>query len=345
MCQYSAEDGSATEWHALHLGSLSVSGVGLLMVEMTQVEAIGRISPTDLGLYSQANEAALARVIATCRRYGNAKLGVQIGHAGRKASTNPPWKGGKFLRPEDGAWPTIAPSALPFDDGYPTPQAMARDDIERVITAFADATRRAARIGFDLVEAHSAHGYLLHQFLSPLANRRADEYGGSLQNRMRFPLRVIEAMRAAWPAEKPLGARVSSTDWLDGGFTLDEAVVYARALKERGCDYVCASGGGIVAKAPIQVGPGYMVAFAERVRRDAGIPTRAVGMIVTPQQAESIIAEGKADMVALARAILDDPHWTWHAAEALGAPAAYPPQYERARTTIWPGAKLIRRDT
>jgi NADPH2 dehydrogenase len=342
MCQYSAENGSATDWHLMHLGTLSVSGAGLVIVEMTQVEALGRISLGDLGLYSDANEAALARVVAACRRYGQAKLGVQLGHAGRKASTAPPWRGGKFLRPEDGAWTTIAPSALPFDDGYPAPKAMSSEDIERVVEAFAAATKRAQRIGFDAVEVHSAHGYLLHEFLSPIANRRDDEYGGSLENRMRFPLRVIAAMRASWPKEKPLGARLSCTDWLAGGFTLDEAVAYARALREQGCDYICCSGGGIVPKAPVPVGPGYMVEFAARLRREAGIATRAVGMIVAPHQAEAVIAEGKADMVALARAILDNPRWAWHAGEALGHAAAYPPQYERARATIWPGAAILR---
>lgn len=342
MCQYSAIDGSATDWHMIHLGSLSLSGAGLLMLEMTQVEAAGRISLGDLGLYSDANEAALGPVLAACRRYGSTRLGIQIGHAGRKAAVSPPWKGGKPLRPEEGAWTTIAPSAIPFDQGYATPKAASHDDIERLIAAFVAATRRAARLGFDLVEAHNAHGYLLHEFLSPLANRREDEYGGSLANRMRFPLRVIKAMREAWPADKPFGARLSCSDWHEGGFTLDEAVIYARALKDLGCDYICCSGGGVVAKAPVTIGPGYMVEFAERIRREAAIATRAVGMIVTPQLAESIIADGKADMVALARAILDDPHWPWHAGEVLGAAASYPPQYERARASTWPGAKLAR---
>ena len=342
MCQYSAENGSATDWHLIHLGSLAVSGAGLVMTEMTQVTPAGRISAGDLGLYSDENEAALARVLAACRRYGNAPFGIQIGHAGRKASVHPPWQGGKFLRPEEGAWQTIAPSALPFDDGYPTPRAMSPDDIDRTVEAFVAATRRAARLGLDLVEAHSAHGYLLHQFLSPLANRRNDEYGGSLENRMRFPLRVVRAMREAWPAAKPLGVRISSTDWLPQGFTLEEAVVYSRALKEAGCDYICVSSGGVVPRAPIPNTPGYMVELAARIRRDAGIPTRAVGLITTPQQAEAIIAEGKADMVALARGFLDDPRWPWHAGEVLGHAAAYPPQYERARRSNWPGAALLR---
>jgi 2,4-dienoyl-CoA reductase-like NADH-dependent reductase (Old Yellow Enzyme family) len=342
MCQYSAEEGSATDWHLQHLGSLALSGAGLLMIEATAVAAAGRITPADLGLYCDANEAALARVIAACRRYGNVPLGIQLAHAGRKASAHRPWEGGRPLAPSEGAWTTMAPSAVPFDDAWPVPHALSPAEIDAVVESFAAATRRAARLGLDLVEAHCAHGYLLHEFLSPLANRRTDDYGGSLENRMRFPLRVIAAMREAWPREKPLGARITGTDWLDGGFAIEDAVTFARALKSLGCDYVCVSSGGIVPKAPIPIGPGYQVGLAARIRGDAGLATRAVGMIVEPRQAEAIIVSGQADCVAMARAFLDDPRWPWHAAEQLGATAAYPPQYERARPTAWPGAKLAR---
>lgn len=342
MCQYSAEEGSATDWHLLHLGSLAVGGAGLLMIEATAVEAAGRITLGCLGLYSDANEAALARAIAACRRYGNTPLGIQLAHAGRKGSATPPWQGVRPLGAAEGAWQTVAPSALSFDDGWPQPQALDLPAVDRLVESFVGAARRAARLGLDLVELHCAHGYLLHEFLSPIANRRSDAYGGSLENRMRLVLRVAAAVRAAWPAEKPMGVRISGTDWLEGGFRIEEAVVLARALKAAGCDYVCVSSAGILPKAPIPFGPGYQLALAERVRRDAGIATRAVGLIAEPRQAEAAIASGQADMVAMARAFLDDPHWVWHAAEALGAKPAMPRQYERCRADLWPGARLAR---
>jgi 2,4-dienoyl-CoA reductase-like NADH-dependent reductase (Old Yellow Enzyme family) len=342
MCQYSAEDGSANDWHLLHLGSLSLGGAGLLMIEATAVEAAGRITRGCLGLYSDANEAALARVIAACRRFGNTPLGIQLAHAGRKASATVPWQGIRALAPAEGAWQASAPSALALDDGWPAPAAMDAAAIERLVESFVVATRRVARLGLDLVELHCAHGYLLHEFLSPIANHRTDAYGGSLENRMRLPLRVAAAVRAAWPADQPMGARISGTDWLEGGFGIEEAVVFARALKAAGCDYVCVSSGGIVPKAPIPIGPGYQLPLAERVRRDAGITTRAVGLVAEPRQAEAVVASGQADLVAMARAFLDDPHWVWHAAEALGAKAAMPPQYERSRADLWPGARLAR---
>ena len=342
MCQYSADDGSATEWHLQHLGSLAISGAGLLVIEASAVERRGRISHGCLGLYSDDNELALGRVIAACRRWGNAPIGIQLAHAGRKASAQRPWEGGGSLRPDQDPWETVAPSAIPMADNWQTPRAARPDDLNRIRDAFVDATKRAARLGLDLVEAHCAHGYLLHEFLSPLSNRRTDEYGGSLQNRLRFPLEVIAAMRAAWPAEKPMGARITGTDWMPDGFSIDDAVVFARELKSLGVDYVCVSSGGVSLKAQIPIGPGYQVPLAERIRRDAGIVTRAVGLIVEPGQAERIVSEGKADMVALARAFLDDPRWAWHAAEALGASAAGPVQYARSRGEQWPGAKLVR---
>jgi 2,4-dienoyl-CoA reductase-like NADH-dependent reductase (Old Yellow Enzyme family) len=340
MCQYSADDGSATDWHIEHLGMLSHSGAALVVIEATGVEREGRITHGCTGIYSDANEAAFARVVAACRRYSKTPIGIQIGHAGRKASSARPWEGGGPLAPEQQPWTTVAPSAIPFDQGWHTPKALSEAEIDRIVDAFAKAARRAARIGLDEIELHCAHGYLLHEFLSPIANQRADKYGGSLENRMRFPLRVAEAVRAVWPADKPMGARISATDWRDDGWTIEDSVVFARALNERGCDFVCASSGGIVGRLAVPLGPGYQVKFAARLRRDAGMASRAVGLIVTPTQAEAIVAAGEADMIALARAVLDDPRWGWHAAEALGATAAYPPQYERARATTWPGAKL-----
>jgi 2,4-dienoyl-CoA reductase-like NADH-dependent reductase (Old Yellow Enzyme family) len=342
MCQYSADDGSATDWHTMHLGSLAISGAGLLMIEATAVERLGRITHGCLGLYSDNNELALAHVIAVCRRWGNVPIGIQLAHAGRKASAQRPWEGGGSLKPHQDPWPTVAPSALALDDGWQTPAAATAADLDRIKAAFVEATRRSARLGLDLVEAHSAHGYLLHEFLSPISNRRMDAYGGSIENRMRFPLEVIDAIRAAWPAEKPLGARITGTDWIEGGFTVEDAVVYARALKARGVDYVCVSSGGASLKASIPLGPGYQVPLAQRVRRETGIATRAVGLIADPHQAERVVASGDADMVAMARAFLDNPRWVWHAAEALGATAPYPAQYIRTRADLWPGAKIAR---
>ena len=342
MCQYSAEDGSATDWHLLHLGSLALGGAGLLMLEATAVEAAGRISLGCLGLYSDANERALARIVGACRRFGNTPLGIQLGHAGRKGSATRPWEGIRALTADEGAWTTRAPSALPLEGGWPAPEALGAAEIEALVDTFVAATRRAARLDLDLVELHCAHGYLLHEFLSPIANHRDDAYGGSLENRMRLPLRIAAAVRAAWPAERPLGARITGTDWLEGGFGIDDAVVFARALKAAGCDYVCVSSGGIVTKAPIPIGPGYQLSLAERVRREAGIATRGVGLIAEPHQAAAVIASGQADMVAMARAFLDDPHWAWHAAEALGEKTAMPPQYARVRADLWPGAALAR---
>jgi 2,4-dienoyl-CoA reductase-like NADH-dependent reductase (Old Yellow Enzyme family) len=342
MCQYSADDGSATDWHMMHLGSFAISGAGLLMIEATAVERPGRITHTCLGLYSDSNELALEHVLAACRRLGNTPIGIQLAHAGRKASAQPPWEGGRSLKPEQDSWPTVAPSAIPLDAGWQTPREATEADLARIRNAFVEATRRAERLGLDLVEAHCAHGYLLHEFLSPLSNKRTDRYGGSAENRMRYPLEVLEAMRAAWPERKPLGIRISATDWLEDGFTIEDAVVFAREVKARGVDYICASSGGISLKASIPIGPDYQVPLAQRIRREAGIATRAVGLIADPHQAERIVSSGEADMVAMARAFLDDPRWVWHAAETLGGTASYPPQYARARADIWPGAKIAR---
>ncbi len=342
MCQYSADDGSATDWHMQHVGLLSHAGAALVVLEATGVEREGRITPQCLGLYSDENERALKRVVDATRRYSKTPLGIQLAHAGRKASVASPWNGAKPLKPAEGAWPTMGPSAVPFDEGWPAPRALSRGEIDRIVESFARAAERARRIGFDEVELHCAHGYLAAEFLSPLANKREDEYGGSLANRMRFVLRVAAAVRAVWPADKPMGARITGTDWAEGGFGTDDAVVLARELKARGCDFVCVSSGGITPKARAPVAAGYLLPHAERVRREAEIATRAVGFIVTAKQAEAAIAEGKADLVALARAVLDDPRWGWHAAEELGAVAAYPVQYERVRPSAWPGAKMAR---
>ena len=340
MCQYSAVDGSANDWHLQHLGTLSLSGAGIVIVEMTAVEPQGRITPACLGLYSDANEAALERVVSTCRRWGNTRLGIQLAHAGRKASAHVPWQGGKPLSPAEGAWQRVAASPVAFDQDWPAPQALDGDGLARIRNAFAAAARRADRLGFDLLELHGAHGYLLHGFLSPIANRRTDAYGGSFENRLRFPLEVAAAVRAVWPRDKALGMRITGSDWIDGGLTPAEAVLFAAELKESGLDYVCVSSGGISSQARVAVAPGYQVPFAEAVKRDGKIAVQAVGMIADPYQAEAIVANGRADWVAIGRAFLDNPRWSWHAADTLGAEIATPPQYHRSRPALWPGAAL-----
>jgi 2,4-dienoyl-CoA reductase-like NADH-dependent reductase (Old Yellow Enzyme family) len=332
MCQYSARDGSASAWHHAHLGSLALSGAGLLCVEATAVSPEGRITPGCLGLWSDANEAALEPIVAMIREAAPVGLAIQLAHAGRKGSSREPWNGGRQLPVEQGGWMAEAPSAIVHADGEVPPRALSRDDVARLREAFANATRRAARLGFDAIEIHMAHGYLLHQFLSPVANRRNDEYGGSVTNRMRFPLEVFDAVRAAFPAERPVGVRVSGTDWLEGeaSWTLEDTVELALQLKARGCDWIDMSSGGISPRQKIAPGPGYQVPLAEAVRRSTGLPTIAVGLITEPAQAEAIIAEGRADMVALARGFLYDPRWAWHAAAALGGTVQAPRQYWRA---------------
>jgi 2,4-dienoyl-CoA reductase-like NADH-dependent reductase (Old Yellow Enzyme family) len=339
MCQYSAEDGSANDWHLMHLGNLSVSGFGLVITEAAGVEARGRITPNCLGLYSDDNERALARVVGFCKQHGNAAIGIQLAHAGRKASCHVPWNGRGLVAEEAGGWPIVAPSAMALDDGHPVPKALDEAGMAEVVQAFVQATRRADRLGFDLVEVHGAHGYLLHSFVSPISNQRDDTYGGSRENRMRFPLEVFAAVRAAWPDDKPLGIRISASDHIEGGWSIDDSVVYASALKALGCDYVDVSSAGVAPdRQKLAVGPGYQIPFSARIRKEAQIPTMAVGMITQPLQAEAIIAEGKADLVALARGVLYDPRWVWHASLALGAEAAYPVQYERSRPALWPEA-------
>ncbi len=335
LCQYSSDNGVAQDWHMQHLPALAISGAGLVVVEMTDVEPIGRITPWCACLWSDGQEAAMVRVLASCRKYGQAKIGIQIAHAGRKASCEVPWRGGKYLSPEKGGWQTIAPSAIPFGDDYRTPRAMVRADFDRVLDGFVSATRRAARAGFDACEMHGAHGYLLSSFFSPLSNRREDAYGGGIENRMRFPLEVFRAMREAWPADKPLGVRLSCVDWVDGGTTIEDTIVFARALKDAGCDFICCSSGGVVAMVPPLIRAGYQVKFAERIRREVGIPTRAVGMIFTGAQAEAVIAEGRADLVAVGRGYIDDPRWAWHAGDALGVLAPFASPAHTARNPNW----------
>ncbi|HTW75995.1 MAG TPA: NADH:flavin oxidoreductase/NADH oxidase [Steroidobacteraceae bacterium] len=336
MCQYASVNGSATDWHLMHLGSLSMGAAGLVMVEMTNVALSGRISARCAALCSDENEAALKRVIDFCRAYGVAKLGIQLAHAGRKGSQQPPAEGGKPLTAAQGAWQTVAPSAIPFGEGWPAPHALTRGEIQQLIADHVQAVQRAQRIGFDVVEMHGAHGYLVHQFLSPLSNHRSDEYGGPLQNRMRFGLETFAAMRAAWPAEKPMGIRVSATDWVEGGWQPEEAVAFARELKALGCDYVDTSSGGLDPRQKIPLAPGYQVPFAERIRREAGIATMSVGLIDKPEQAEQIVSSGQADLVVLARGALYDPRWAWHAAEALGAETQYAPKYRVCHPSLRP---------
>lgn len=333
MCQYSAHDGSATDWHLIHLGTLSHSGAALLILEATAVEAAGRITPGCLGLYSDANEAALARVLDGVRAYSAMPLAIQLAHAGRKASSRTPWQGGAQIPlGEPGSWRAVAPSALPHIAGEDAPEALDAARLARVREAFAQAARRAARLGFHGIEMHAAHGYLMHQFLSPIANRRSDAYGGSLANRMRFPLEVFEALRDAFPAERPVWARISATDWVEGsGWGIDEATLFAQALKARGCAAIHVSSGGVSPAQKISLGPGYQVDLAARIKQAVGLPTIAVGLITEPQHAEAIVAEGRADAVALARALLYDPRWPWHAAAQLGAQVQAPPQYWRSQ--------------
>jgi len=331
MCQYSADEGRATDWHLIHLGHLALSGAGLLFVEATAVAPEGRISPADLGLWSDDTEAALARVLQSVRQYSAIPIAIQLAHAGRKASTRVPWAGGQSIAPEQGGWQTVAPSALPFAASDAAPAALDEAGLRQIREAFVSAAQRAQRLGIEVVELHAAHGYLLHEFLSPLSNARDDRYGGTLENRMRFPLEVFEAIRAALPADKPVGVRISATDWLAGGWDIEQSVAFAKELQRRGCAFIDVSSGGLSPAQKIPAEPGYQVPFAERIRRETGLTTIAVGLITEPEQAESIVASGQADMVALARGMLYDPRWPWHAAAKLGAQVDAPKQYWRSQ--------------
>jgi len=339
MCQYSADDGCANDWHLMHLGMLANSGAALVIIEATHVERSGRITHGCLGLYNDDNEAALARVMAAARRAGSARFGIQIAHSARKGSALRPWEGGGPLKAGQDPWPTMAASPIPFGENWPTPREVTEADMERVRAAFVSAALRALRIGFDEIELHLAHGYLAHGFMSPVSNKRSDQYGGSFENRLRFPLSIARAVRAAVPKQVPLGARITGSDWRPDGLTPDDAVAIAKALKAEGFDFVCISSGGVTADTRNPTEPGYNVPIAARVKKEAGILTRTVGLILTPEQAETVVAEGKVDMVSLARGFLDDPHWGWHAAKALGAEVARPPQYERAGPKLWAPAR------
>jgi 2,4-dienoyl-CoA reductase-like NADH-dependent reductase (Old Yellow Enzyme family) len=332
MCQYSASDGTPGDWHLIHLGHLALSGAGMMILEATAVEADGRISPGDLGLYSDANEAGLARVLDAVRAHSPIKIGMQLAHAGRKASSRAPWAGGSQIRPDEPTgWQAVAPSAVPHAPTEVAPTALDSAGLRRVRDAFVAAARRAGRLGLDGIEIHAAHGYLLHQFLSPLANRRDDAYGGSLENRMRFPLEVFDAVRDAFPAERPVWARISATDWVGGGWDIDGTVALSQQLKARGCAAIHVSSGGVSPQQVIPIGPGYQVPYAQRVKAEVGLPTIAVGLITEAEQAEAIVASGQADAVSLARAMLYDPRWPWHAAAKLSAKVQAPKQYWRSQ--------------
>ena len=331
MCQYSADHGQASDWHLIHLGHLALSGAGLLFIEATAVAPEGRISPGDLGLWSDQTEAAIARVIKSIRQYSAMPIAIQLAHAGRKASTQVPWEGGQPIAPERGGWQTVAPSAMPFAADGAQPLALDGAGLQRVRNDFVSAAQRAYRLGIDVIELHSAHGYLLHQFLSPLSNTRNDQYGGTLENRMRFPLEVFEAIRSVVPDDKPVGIRISATDWVAGGWDLEQSIVFAKELQRRGCAFIDVSSGGLSPLQQIPAEPGYQVPFAERIRRETGLTTIAVGLITEPEQAETIISSGQADMVALARGMLYDPRWPWHAAAKLGAQVDAPRQYLRSQ--------------
>ena len=334
MCEYSCVDGYSNDWHLVHLGSRAVGGAALVVTEATAVTANGRISPQDLGIYDDGHVPGLARIVGFI--HGQKTLaGIQLAHAGRKASTARPWDGGGRLGPEAGGWQPVGPTTEPFADNYPVPCALSVGEIAQIVAAFRVSAQRALAAGFDVIEIHGAHGYLIHEFLSPLVNTRQDEYGGSFQNRVRLCLEVVDAVRGVWPERLPLFIRISATDWKAGGWDLEEAVALARLLKDRGVDLVDCSSGGAVHDQQIAIGPGYQVPFAERIRRDAGIPTGAVGLITDAHQADAIVAKGQADLVLLARELLRDPYWPLHAADKLNVVVPWPAQYLRAahRTT------------
>jgi len=330
MCQYSAVEGLANEWHRVHYGTRAVGGAALVFTEATGVSPEGRISPRCLGIWSDDHVRALQPIVEFVRDRG-AVPGIQLAHAGRKGSHEVPWRGSRLLTPQEGGWEPLAPSAIPFRPGTPPPRALAPAGIEQVVREFTDAARRARAAGFEVIELHMAHGYLLHEFLSPLSNRRDDEYGGSFENRIRLPLEVARSVRAVWPAELPLFARVSATDWAEGGWNLDQTVRLARHLKEAGVDLIDCSSGGLLPDAKVPAAPGYQVPFAETIRREAGVVTAAVGLITEAPQAEEIVASGQADAVVLGRVLLREPYWPLHAARALGADLPWPDQYLRGR--------------
>ena len=343
MCQYSSNEGVATDWHIAHGVSMALSGAGLFTMEATGVNLQGRITPQCLGLFNDESQDAISRVVSAVREYSDTKIGIQIGHAGRKASTYRPWEHGRGpIFEADGGWATVAPSAIPFADKWPVPKALTQDEMVAIKQDFINTTKRAAALDFDYLEIHSAHGYLLSTFLSSHSNQRDDEYGGDLESRMRYPLEVIRAVRAAWPADKPLGVKFNGTNFTDDGWGADEDVIYAKALKEAGVSLVILSGGGVDSGAKIDVRPGYQLEFATAVKANSTMTAASVGMIYDPKQADSIIRNGEADMVSLARAFLFNPRWGLHAAQVLGVEMDWPVQYERGSTKLWaPGAESV----
>ncbi len=335
MCQYAADDGVMNDWHLMHLGQLSMGAAQLLFTEATHVSAAGRLSPRCAGLWGDEHEAAMRKVVDFCRTYGTATLGIQLAHAGRKASCNTPLDGSAPLTGEQGAWQTLGPSAVGFSPDWHVPQAMDGDDLKRVKQEFVDAAKRADRAGFEVFDLHGGHGYLLNQFFSPLANLRTDEYGGDVHKRIRYPMEVFEAVRGAIPSGKPLGIRISATDWVEGGTTVEDTIVFAKALEEAGCDFIDITTGGVDSRQKIVTAPGYQVEHASAVKKQVAIPIMAVGMITEPRQAEEIIADGHADFVMLARGVMHNPRWAWHAAIELGAEIEYPAQYVRCSPALW----------
>lgn len=331
MCQYSAENGEANDWHFTHMNTMALSGAAMFCIEATHVEAIGRITPGCLGLWNDATEAALKPILASMRKRSTIAVAMQIAHAGRKGSSHRPWDGGQLIPPSEGGWQTVAPSAVPQKEGEAAPTALDAAGMTRIREAFVATARRAERLGIDALEVHGAHGYLLHEFLSPIANRRTDEYGGSLQNRMRYPLEVFDAVRAAFPDNKPVGIKVSASDWVEGGWDLAQTIEFAKELKKRGVDWIDVSSGGASPLQKIPLSPGYQVPFAQGIKQATGLTTMAVGLITEARQAEEIVSSGKADMVALARGMLYDPRWGWHAAAELGGQVYAPPQYWRSQ--------------
>jgi 2,4-dienoyl-CoA reductase-like NADH-dependent reductase (Old Yellow Enzyme family) len=331
MCQYSAVDGEANDWHFTHINTLALSGAAIFCIEATAVEAIGRITPGCLGLWNDATEQALRPIVASVRKHSRTAVFMQLAHAGRKASSHVPWDGGQLIPLAEGGWQPEGPSEVPHKEGEAAPRALDAAGLARVRDAFVAAAKRADRLGLDGLELHSAHGYLLHQFLSPISNKRTDQYGGSLQNRMRYPLEVFDAVRAAFPANKPIGVKVSATDWVEGGWDLAQTIEFAHELKQRGVDWIDASSGGVSPLQKIPLGPGYQVPFAQAIRQATGVATIAVGLITEARHAEDIVASGKADLVALARGVLYDPRWGWHAAAQLGGQVEAPPQYWRSQ--------------
>jgi len=332
MCQYSAQDGQMTDWHLMHLGHLALSGAALLTIEGTAVTPEGRITPSDVGLWDDQTEAAMGRVLDAVRSWSSMPIAIQLSHAGRKASSEAPWRGGRHIAPHDPrGWQTVAPSAVPLSTGGPTPAALDADGMARLRESFARSARRAGRLGIDAVQIHAAHGYLLHQFLSPYTNKREDAYGGSLENRMRFPLEIFDAVRAAFPEERPVTVRVSGNDWIEGGASIDDAVRFSKALEERGCSALNVSSGGLDPIQRITDGPNYQVPYARSVKQAVSVPVVAVGLITEFEQAEAIVGTGDADLVGIARAALYDPRWPWHAAAHLGGHVRAPSQYLRSQ--------------